>query len=275
MSELRANQNSISNDDQVGLPKVSVITVVFNGVEHIKATLQSVLDQTYKNIEYIVIDGGSTDGTIDIIRHLEQGITYWATRPDKGIYDAMNIGLEKSSGDWLIFMNAGDFFRSKTTVEEVFKEPRNEATVVYGAVEIRYRDFSRVEQPGCLEKLWQGMKFSHQSAFVKADYHKAHPYNIANRIAADLEFFYHAFITGERFVNSRVIIASVSVGGISETNQIGSISASRDAVFRIRYRPIMSFYFAWRIMDSRLRSLTKRFLPKSLVKRIILLKHKV
>jgi glycosyltransferase involved in cell wall biosynthesis len=255
-----------------GLPKVSVVTVVFNGADYVEVTLQSVLGQTYPKLEYIVIDGGSTDGTVDIIRNYEPGITYWSSRPDKGIYDAMNIGLARASGDWVIFMNAGDVFRLNTCIEEVFREPRNGATVVYGAVEIRYENFSRVEQPGRPERLWQGMKFSHQSAFVDVRYHQVHPYNIANSIAADLEFFYQAYVAGERFVNSGAIIASVSVGGISETDRVGSICASRDAVCRVKPQPWVRLYYKWRMLDARVRGLAKCLLPQSVVKRIILLK---
>ena len=89
---------------------ISIITVSYNAVKTIEDTINSVLNQTYPNIEYIIIDGGSTDGTLDVIKKYQDKITYWVSEPDKGIYDAMNKGALKATGVWLHFMNAGDTF---------------------------------------------------------------------------------------------------------------------------------------------------------------------
>ncbi len=91
-------------------PSISVITVVYNDKERIAKTIESVLKQTYDNIEYIIIDGGSTDGTVDIIRHYEARIAYWMSEPDKGISDAFNKGLSVMTGDWVVFLNSADTF---------------------------------------------------------------------------------------------------------------------------------------------------------------------
>ena len=91
-------------------PLITIITVAYNAVKDIENTILSVLNQTYPNIEYIIIDGGSTDGTLDIIKKYEDKISYWVSEPDKGIYDAMNKGTLKATGVWLNFMNAGDTF---------------------------------------------------------------------------------------------------------------------------------------------------------------------
>ena len=88
--------------------KVSVVTVCLNAVNEIERTMLSVLDQTYTNIEYIVIDGGSTDGTVDIIRKYQDRIAHFISEPDKGLYDAMNKGIDLATGEWINFMNAGD-----------------------------------------------------------------------------------------------------------------------------------------------------------------------
>ena len=89
-------------------PKLSVITVVFNDVRHIERTLLSVLDQTYDNIEYVIIDGASNDGTLDVIKRYQHRVAKLITEPDKGIYDAMNKGLAAATGDYVVFMNSGD-----------------------------------------------------------------------------------------------------------------------------------------------------------------------
>ncbi|MFJ3044304.1 glycosyltransferase family 2 protein [Herbaspirillum chlorophenolicum] len=250
-------------------PKVSVITVVFNGRDYVEPTLRSVLEQTYPDIEYIVVDGGSTDGTVDIIRQYEQGISRWSSERDKGIYDAMNKGLATATGRWVIFMNAGDAFYAPTTVEEIFGGAVHEADIVYGGVEIQYPGFSRIQQPGAPERLWQGMQFSHQSVFVDVRRHQERPYNAANRIAADLQFFYESLHAGLRFKRLDQVVARVSTGGLSEVNRVKAIKASCDAVCGGRIRPLVRLYYFGRIVDAGLRSLAKRLLPDSAVVRAI------
>jgi len=101
-------------------PKISVITVVFNGVSSIEETVSNVLDQSYENLEYIVIDGGSNDGTQDLIKKYQDKISLWISEPDRGIYDAMNKGIAKASGEYVIFMNCGDKFYDADTVKSFF-----------------------------------------------------------------------------------------------------------------------------------------------------------
>ena len=91
-------------------PLISIITVVYNGEKYLEETIQSVINQTYDNVEYIIIDGGSTDGTIEIIKKYEENINYWVSEKDSGIYDAMNKGIKIANGKWINFMNAGDIF---------------------------------------------------------------------------------------------------------------------------------------------------------------------
>ena len=100
-------------------PTFSIITITYNAVRLVEQTLLNVLSQSYPNIEYIVIDGGSTDGTVDIIKRYESGLAYWVSEPDKGIYDAMNKGLQKATGDYVWFINAGDSLCSSDTVSSM------------------------------------------------------------------------------------------------------------------------------------------------------------
>jgi glycosyltransferase involved in cell wall biosynthesis len=100
-------------------PVISVVTAVFNSRNALESTIKSVISQTYGAIEYIVIDGGSTDGTLDIIREYDEFIDYWVSQPDKGVYDAMNKGVRAATGTWLNFMNAGDVFSDPAILHEV------------------------------------------------------------------------------------------------------------------------------------------------------------
>ena len=100
--------------------KISIITVCFNAVGVIEKTILSVISQTYNDVEYIIIDGGSTDGTLDIVKKYENYIAYWISEPDSGIYNAMNKGVKHATGLYCNFMNAGDFFINEKVLENIF-----------------------------------------------------------------------------------------------------------------------------------------------------------
>jgi len=111
--------------NQTDKPLISVITVVFNGAEFLEQTIKSVINQSYDNVEYIIIDGGSTDGTINIIKENEHKIDYWISEPDRGISDAMNKGINLSKGDYLIFLNSDDYFMSDGALEKAVSFLKN------------------------------------------------------------------------------------------------------------------------------------------------------
>lgn len=114
-------------------PLVTIVTVVYNAESFLEKTIQSVLSQTYSNIEYLIIDGGSKDGTLDIIKRYETSIDRWISEPDKGIYDAMNKGIKLASdGGYITFLNAGDFYCNERVVEELFSNLYDSFDVVYG-----------------------------------------------------------------------------------------------------------------------------------------------
>jgi glycosyltransferase involved in cell wall biosynthesis len=105
-------------------PLITIITIVYNGEKYLEETIQSVINQTYDNVEYIIIDGGSTDGTVDIIRKYEHAIDYWVSEKDHGIYDAMNKGIFLATGEWINFMNAGDLFYNQKVLDKIFTKPQ-------------------------------------------------------------------------------------------------------------------------------------------------------
>lgn len=255
-------------------PMVSVVTVVFNGKEVIERTLKSVFSQDYANIEYIVIDGGSTDGTLDILRPYQSRLAYFCSEPDRGIYDAMNKGIAVASGAWINFMNAGDEYWSFETVSNCVAQMHGDESILYGDVEIQYPDFSRIERVGNPNKLWQGMQFCHQSTFISLPYHKTNPFNTANKIAADLEFFHVAHLNGKKFKNLDQIISRVITGGVSEKNRVHTLIASCTAVCGGEFHPLIRIYYGIRILDSIARTWAKSALPANWVKKIILMKRR-
>ncbi len=150
-------------------PKVSIITVVYNGIEFLEETIKSVISQTYPNIEYIIVDGGSTDGTLDIIKKYEAHITKWISEPDKGIYDAMNKGIDLATGDWQNFLNAGDSFVDNNVLEKIFTTNLENITLVYGDI-IAIRENGQKLNVNAIElkddnSIKKGMKVCHQAIF--------------------------------------------------------------------------------------------------------------
>lgn len=256
--------------DDTAFPLVSVVTVVFNGKDFIERTLENVLAQDYPNIEYIVIDGGSTDGTLEILSRYQSKFAYFCSESDCGIYDAMNKGIAVASGAWINFMNAGDEFWAVDTVSKSATQMLGVASILYGDVEIHYPGFYRTENAGSPDKLWQGMQFCHQSAFISLQYHKANPFNITNKISADLEFFHAAHQKDVKFKNLNQIASRVITGGVSEKSRVRTLMASCSAICRGGLHPFIRIYYGIRILDSLARAAAKVVLPKTWVKNIIL-----
>jgi glycosyltransferase involved in cell wall biosynthesis len=173
--------------------KLSVITVVYNDVTNIEKTIKSVLEQNYSLLEYIIIDGGSTDGTCEIIDKYYQlsAISYYESLKDDGIYDAMNKGILRACGDYVCFMNSGDIFASVNVLSEVCSSlvAKQEPDFLYGDTivitekgmkYISARDFSYITN---------GLPFCHQSVFIKSSLHKRILYDQRYKYAADFDFF--------------------------------------------------------------------------------------
>jgi glycosyltransferase involved in cell wall biosynthesis len=196
---------------------ITVITIVFNDEKNIERTIQSVINQTYKNIDYIIIDGGSTDKTLDIIHKYEEKIDYWITENDKGIYDAMNKGISLARGEWINFMNSGDIFFDKETIAKINFDRDKNINVLYGDAETEYTGFSKIYKAGNLRDLPYSMQFSHQSAFFRTAYHQQNLFTLKYKFASDFYLILQLFINNpDSFAEVPIVISSVSVGGISD-----------------------------------------------------------
>lgn len=180
---------------------VFVITVCWNAVKLIEETIKSVLSQTYEDVKYLIIDGGSTDGTVDIIKKYENRLTYWVSEPDKGIYDAMNKGLAKArkiaDGEdcWVNFMNAGDTFVSGSTIEKVF----NRKDLNYGNLKMIgggtwniYKESSKsfLDPAKISDVIPNEIPFSHQASFTRLE---VCVFNLKYKIAADYAVMYNLY----------------------------------------------------------------------------------
>lgn len=207
-------------------PLVSIITVVFNGEKYLEETIQSVIKQTYDNIEYIVIDGGSTDRTIDIINKYDDRIDYWVSEPDRGIYDAMNKGITLVSGEWINFMNSGDQFYQEDTLINVFGQRSIENGICFLTGRCRYKldNFSYDDRYGNIHELWKGMIFRHQSLFAPVSYHKAHPFDLSYKYAADFNFIYNAvYRDGVQIQFLEEIVSQAQIEGTTCSHAVESM----------------------------------------------------
>ena len=180
-------------------PKVTVITVVLNAIQEIGDTLESIVDQSYFNKELIVIDGGSTDGTIEVIKKFQHKIDLYITERDSGIYDAMNKGIRAASGEWICFMNAGDVFYASDTLDNIFIKTKLEAEILLGDCIVDYKSFTKRVNVKEKKFLKYGMNFCHQSTFVKTELYRKKHFDLRFDVAADFNFFLWCLGSGVNF----------------------------------------------------------------------------
>lgn len=177
------------------MKKISVITVCLNEVKLIEKTLASVINQTFRDFEYIVIDGGSTDGTLEIIARYRDKIDKFVSEKDEGIYDAMNKGISLSEGEYVIFINGGDFLVNDRVFERVFDNNPSEDIIYTNGVILLYKDFYLIKRfPEKITRTFMYMDtLPHQNAFCKLDLlKKCGGFDKSLKIAADYDLFLKA-----------------------------------------------------------------------------------
>lgn len=219
-------------------PLLSVITVVYNNVKDIERTMLSVLDQTYERIEYLVIDGKSTDGTVEVIEKYRSRLAVFITQKDAGIYDAMNKGLSKATGNYVVFMNSGDEFYKKDTVKEVFATAAD-ADIYYGETEMINRQLQSLGQrrhKAPENFTWKdfkyGMSVSHQAIFIRRNITGF--YDLKYELSSDIDWILSAAKKARKMVNVHQYVAKYLVGGISKKKHVQSLR-ERFAIMRKHY----------------------------------------
>lgn len=219
--------------------KVSIITVSLNSEKTIEQTIKSVLHQTYTNLEYIIIDGGSTDGTIDIIHKYADRIAYFVSEPDNGLYDAMNKGIEKATGELIGIINSDDWYELDAVETVVSLLVRNiKADVIHGGIRIYDNErFSSVYCPQTSElKLCM---IPHPACFVtKKAYQKFGTYNLKYKIAADYELLARIYSSKGNFVFCNEILANLRLGGVSDLQSESGKKESHEIknLYKLNYK---------------------------------------
>lgn len=203
-----------------GFPKISVITVVYNAADSISKTLISVRGQTYENIEFIVIDGGSGDSTLSQIKDFDDVVSVLVSESDDGIYDAMNKGASYATGEYITFLNAGDYYHSDDCLREIFCDAGVLAyDVVYGSNYYYKNNKMLLQTPRPLEHFYKGMPFNHQSVFVRSDLVKRYPFkHEVYRIQCEYHFLLNLYLSGYSFHQLDTIVAVYEAGGFSDLN---------------------------------------------------------
>jgi len=222
-------------------PVFSIITVTYNARRALETTIQSVSSQFYPNIEYIIIDGGSKDGTIDIIKHNESKINYWISEPDKGIYDAMNKGLRKATGDYVWFLNAGDVLKNESIVAQIAKiaEENMMPDIIYGETDLMDTNGNifaerRLKTPEHLswKSFKMGMLVCHQAFIVKRVL--APEYDLQYRLSSDFDWCIRCMRETDKIANSQLRIVNYLYEGAT--------TANRKASLKERYNIMCNYY---------------------------------
>jgi glycosyltransferase involved in cell wall biosynthesis len=217
-------------------PTLSVITIVYNNVRDIERTMLSVLNQTYPNIEYIIVDGLSTDGTVEVINRYKNKIAKLISEKDEGIYDAMNKGLTAASGDYVLFMNSGDEFYSKDTVSTVFATV-GDADIYYGETEMiddKGRSLGQRRHKAPKKFTWRsfkyGMSVSHQAIYIRRSL--TGPFDRKYQLSSDIDWILRAAKKAKKIVNVNQYVAKYLVGGMSKTKHRQSLMERFDIMKR-------------------------------------------
>jgi glycosyltransferase involved in cell wall biosynthesis len=196
-------------------PLVSIITIVFNGEKHLQQTIESVLGQTYPNVEYIIIDGGSTDNTVSIINKYSSHLVYWISEKDKGISDAFNKGISKATGDIIGLINADDWYENDT-VEKVVTAMKDH-DVAYGNVVYWKNNKKEMVTYGRHDYLINEMTVNHPTVFVKRDCYKRFGYfDKAYKFAMDYDFLLRLKINNCSFTYLPSVFSNMRWDGVSD-----------------------------------------------------------
>ena len=209
--------------------KLSIITVNLNNKDGLRKTAQSIVSQSFKDFEWIVIDGGSTDGSNEIIEQYSKYITYWVSEPDKGIYNAMNKGIVVARGYYLLFLNSGDVLYSQATLSEVFKL-NIEVDILTGQVErMDNHQLLRNYESNLFIQLYKDT-INHQGTFIKKELFNHRKYDEDLRLVSDWKFWIESIIGDNASVMvTNLIISKQDMNGVS--SNISLLSQERKEVF--------------------------------------------
>lgn len=201
------------------MPKISVITINYNNRDGLRKTIESVVNQTYNDFEYIIIDGGSTDGSVDVIKEYDGRIDYWVSEPDKGIYNAMNKGIDVAKGEYCIFINSGDYLNS-CEVLQISNVELDGVDVITGSLILDNGEIWAPQNSVSIKYLYNNINtLSHPASFIKSALLKKYHYDENLKIVSDWKFFVQVLLMDNAsYKPLSHIITVFDTNGISSTN---------------------------------------------------------
>ncbi|MES2732314.1 MAG: glycosyltransferase family 2 protein [Bacteroidota bacterium] len=235
--------------------KISIITAVYNNCSTVSHAIESVLSQDYPNIEYIIIDGKSTDGTVDIIRKFEGKISKWVSEPDKGIYDAMNKGLELATGDVIGLLNSDDFYENTSVISDVASifHAKNTDALYGDLLYVDAKDITKIvrywkAKPYVVNTFLRGWMPPHPTFFVKKEiYQKYGKFNTSFKSAADYEFMLRVIHKHKiKLAYLPQILVRMRTGGVSNLSLKNRLMANKEDYLAWQLNELKPrFYTMW------------------------------
>jgi len=200
-------------------PLLSVITINYNDKIGLEKTIKSVVDQTYSSFEFIVIDGDSSDGSVALLEQYNSDIDFWLSKPDSGIYNAMNKGIQKARGGFLLFLNSGDVLNGDKALESFIKHKDFEGDIIYG--DYKFNNGGKVYPDELSPLSFFKSSLPHQSTFIKRSlFSEFGLYNEELKIVSDWEFFIKCFLSGQvKFKHINFPLSVFDLTGVSNGNQ--------------------------------------------------------
>ncbi len=239
--------------------KISIITVCLNASSTIRRTIESVLSQRTKPYEYIVVDGGSTDGTLEIIKGYGTAITRLISEKDKGISDAFNKGIAMATGDWIGILNADDWYEPNTL--QKIAENQTKADIVHGKIQYWAGSQKGYSAGGDHSLLKREMTLHHPTVFVRKSFYDAHGlFKLEYRFAMDYEIMLRFALNGARFCYIPDILANMSFDGASDKNWKNAIKETKKAKLENGQPKLPSERYYWKQLA---RTFVARYLNKT------------
>ncbi|HOF19913.1 MAG TPA: glycosyltransferase family 2 protein [Bacteroidales bacterium] len=238
-------------------PLFTVITAVLNGEKTLEKTIESVIGQTWKKIEFIVIDGGSTDNTLGILKQYEGFIDYWISEPDRGIADAFNKGVNYSTGDYISFLGSDDWYESDA-LTRIAQSLRPGTDIYTGHANLWSSDGCRFVKfhKSRPERIFQTMRIAHAAAFVSRNvFEQTGTFSADYKIAMDYDFLLRAGLNGFKFFVVESVIVNILTGGISQNIVTASLEELRIKNHHLGRKPghylwLLAYIFAWYILTA-------------------------
>ena len=232
--------------------KVTVVTAVLNDAGHIEQTILSVISQTDIEIEYIIVDGGSKDGTLELIGKYKDKISLLISEPDRGVYDAMNKGIKYSTGDFVYFLNSGDVLLNPSILSKIkLEELKERNAIIYGNVVVAYGNIEALEKPRPFfnSKIkFKGIGICHQSMFFPGELIRNEKYDLSYKIAADYDLVYRLWRKGTEFLYKDITIAKYDWGKGISSNPYKLLDVYRENA-RVCHQQLNPLYWAKMVLE--------------------------